>query len=256
MKKILFIAAVMSCSIATPALAQKYSVKSIQHERITIDNRFDANPDAEAAAFVAPFKAKVDSINAPVIGTCARHMASRRPESEMSNLLSDILVWSAWHDYNENVDFAVYNMGGIRSTFTKGNVTIGDVVDVAPFENKICFLTLTGADVLELFSQIAEKGGEGVSGSIRTVSGKDGKLKSLTINGQPVDPQKTYRVATIDYLLEGNDGMLAMRKGTNVVAPADQINDTRFIIMNYIREKAAMGDAIDAQIEGRWVIEK
>jgi 2',3'-cyclic-nucleotide 2'-phosphodiesterase (5'-nucleotidase family) len=60
-------------------------------------------------------------------------------------------------------------MGGVRADLPKGDVTYGDILDIAPFENKIAFGTMTGADVLELFGQIASTGGEGVSSSVRLV---------------------------------------------------------------------------------------
>ncbi len=82
--------------------------------------------------------------------------------------------------------------------------------------DKICFLTLTGKDVLELFSQIAMRGGEGVSHAVKMDISKDGKLLDATLNGQPIDEKASYRVATLDYLAEGNDQLTAFKKGTDV----------------------------------------
>lgn len=107
-------------------------------------------------------------------------MTRHRPESELSNLLCDILVWGG-KQFDEQPVFSVYNMGGIRSNLAKGKVTVGDVNDMAPFENKICFLTLTGDKVLELFQQIAHRGGEGLSSAVRMVITKEGKLMNVTI---------------------------------------------------------------------------
>ena len=120
--------------------------------------------------------------------------------------------------------------------------------------NKISFITMSGADVLELFGQMALVGGEGVSHSVRLVITKDGKLVSATINGQPVDPQKDYRLTTIDYLLGGTDKLEAFKKGRDVKAPKEVDNNTRFIIMNYFREMSKQGKEVDSEIEGRVVV--
>ena len=136
----------------------------------------------------------------------------------------------------------------------KGKQTVGDVNDMAPFENKICFLTLTGKDVLELFSQIAMRGGEGVSHAVKMDISKDGKLLDATLNGQPIDEKASYRVATLDYLAEGNDQLTAFKKGTDVFAPKQRENNVRFIIMNYFREQAAQGMCVESKVEGRIVI--
>ena len=219
-----------------------------------MDSLFDVVPDAETANFLAPFKASVDSIMSPVVGRVACDMDADRPESKLSNLLADILIW-AGKDFDEKPVFSVYNMGGIRASLEKGDVTIGDVIEVAPFENKICFMTMKGSQVMTLFEQIAARGGEGVSHSVKAVISKDGKLKSLKINGEDVNPDAEYRIATIDYLAEGNDGMPAFTHGTNRKMLTDKSNNLRFIIMDYFREETKQGRVVDAEIEGRITVE-
>lgn len=244
----------VSAVLLLSACGTGYRLSTIQRDRILIDSRYDANPDSAALAFVSPFKHQVDSIMAPVVGSTALPLASHRPESPLSNLLSDILVWGA-KPYGEHVDFAVYNIGGIRAAFAKGDVTYGDVVDVAPFENKICFLNLKGNQVQTLFEQIASTGGEGVSSAVRLVITKDGRLKSARINGKAVDADATYRIATLDYLSQGNDKLEAFKAKTDVLSPQDYHSNVRFIIIDYFREQAAQGKKVSATNEGRITIE-
>lgn len=222
----------------------------VTRSRILIDSAYDKRPDSAAAAFMAPYKAKVDSMMNPIVGYAASDMATFQPESPQSNLFSDILVWGS-REFNEAPDFAVYNMGGIRAALSKGPVTIGDVLDMAPFENKICFLTLTGDKVLELFKQITAQGGQGVSHSVRLVMDGKGNLLSAKINGKDVDPKASYRVATLDYVAQGNDRMDAFKAKTNVVSPQSEENNVRYIIMNYFREQMKEGKAVDSKVEGR-----
>lgn len=236
------------------ACTSHYKLSNATRTCIVVDQRYDAMPDQVAADFIAPYKQKVDSAMGPVVGSVAHNMAACRPESDLSNLLSDILVWGA-KDYNEQPVLGVYNMGGIRAALNKGNVTNGDVLAIAPFENKICFLTLTGEKLLELFAQMAARGGEGVSRGVQLVISRDGKLVSARLHGQPIDPNDSYRIATIDYLAQGNDGMKAFKDGTQVVSPSEERNNTRYIIINYFKEKAAQGVPVSAQKEGRIKIE-
>ena len=231
-----------------------YEMSGISRTRILVDKRYDAQPDAGASAFMVPYKHDVDSIMSPVVGQIARYMAAKKPESELSNLLADILMW-AGKLYQEKPDFSVYNMGGIRAAFAQGEVTYGDVLDVAPFENKIAFVTLSGEKVLELFRQMAMTGGEAVSHGVQMVITSDGKLKSVRINGEEVNPQANYRVASIDYLIQGNDRLEAFKAKTDVKSPQEVSNNLRFIIMDYFREQAAKGIVVDSRIEGRCVVE-
>ena len=249
----LTMAGVVLAAMATVSCKSHYELAGVQRTRIVIDSRYDASPDAKATAFLAPYKHQVDSVMGPVVGTVAHNMAAKQPESDLSNLLADILMWAA-KDYGEQPVLAIQNMGGIRASLTKGKVTYGDVLDVAPFENKICFTTLTGEQLTRLFSQIAKKGGEGVSHGCELVITKDGQLVSARLNGEEIDPMADYRLATIDYLLSGNDKLGVLGEGKDVNSPQDTKNNTRFIIMNYFKEKAAKGEAVNAKVEGRIVV--
>lgn len=251
-KKHLFLGALASLMMVSCA-PKHYQITSVERTRIIVDSRYDQNPDEAAQQFLAPYKRVNDSIMGPVMGQVAHNMHPQRPESDLSNLLADILIWAS-KDYNEEPVLGIYNMGGIRADLTKGNVTYGDVLNVAPFENKISFLTLTGEKMLELFRQIAHRGGEGVSKGVELVITEDGKLVSSKLHGKEIDPKAEYRVATLNYLLEGNDGMPALREGTNIVAPDDPSNNTRFLIMNYFKDMQAKGIVVDSQVEGRIVV--
>lgn len=253
MNKIKFLFAPLSLLILCAACKSHYKVVGVERTRILIDSRYDAVPDAKAAEFMQPYKHVVDSLMCPVVGRTASYLAAYRPESELSNVLTDIMVW-AGAKYNEKPDFAVYNIGGMRASLAEGNATIGDITEVAPFENKICFLTLTGQKVIELFQQIAGRGGEGVSSSVRLVITSDRKLVSATVNGKEIDPQAKYRVATLDYLAEGNDEMVAFKSGTEVNSPQTEENNVRYIIMDYFRTLAAQNKAVNGKIEGRITI--
>ena len=244
----------LSAMLMGTGCASHYELASVKRTRILVDSRYDAAPDAAAAKFMEPYKHRVDSVMGPVVGEVDHDMTAHRPESDLSNLLADIMVWGA-KDYHEKVDFGVYNMGGIRAALSKGKVTYGDVLDIAPFENKICFVTLTGAKVLELFSQMAHTGGEAVSHGVELVFTRDHKLKSARLNGKEIDPKASYRIATLDYLAQGNDKMEAFKSATNVVSPQESSNNTRFIIMNYFKEQTAQGKVVNAHKEGRIRVE-
>jgi 2',3'-cyclic-nucleotide 2'-phosphodiesterase (5'-nucleotidase family) len=240
------IAAILALSSCTT----HYTVSGVSRTRLLVDKTYDRPLSEEVTTFMSPYKGKVDELMSPVLGRTPTPLVAGRPESPLSNLLSDILVWSG-KLYGEKPDFGVYNIGGIRASLAQGDITIGDVFDVAPFENKVCFLTLSGEKVFELMGQIAYRGGEGVSREVRLVITKDNKLVRATIGGKEIDPKADYRVTTIDYLIQGNDGLSELGKGKDLVAPQEERNNTRYIIMNYFKEENAKGKAVSAKVEGR-----
>lgn len=244
---------VLSAAFVMSACRTHYELTSVSKTRVLVDKRYDAAPDARAAAFIVPFKNTVDSLMSPVVGTTARYLERGRPEGNLSNLLPDIFMAMA-HEYGENPDFATYNYGGIRAALPEGNVTKGDINDVAPFENKIVFITLKGDKVLELFQQMLDRGGECVSHEVRIVADKKYKLLEATVGGEPVDPERDYRITTIDYVQQGNDDLTAFKSGTNLNSPGGDAANSRNVILRYVKEITEQGKKIDSKSEGRITI--
>ena len=85
---------------------------------------------------------------------------------------------------------------------------------------------------------------------------KDCKFVSVKINGEEIDPAKSYRITTIDYLSQGNDELGAFKASTDINSPKEAKNNTRFIIMDYFREQQAKGLEVDSKLEGRVRIAK
>ena len=243
-------ACVAGSFLALAACSSPYEVASMDRSRLVVDARYDARPDAEAMAFIAPYQREVDSLMFPVVGETTHQMATGRPESDLSNLLADIMVW-AGTNFGEQPQLGVSNMGGIRANLPAGKVTKGDILNVAPFENKICFLTLTGEDLLLLFREIAHRGGEGVSHGVELAITKDGQLIAARLHGQEIDPQGRYRIATLDYVAQGNDHMEAFKKKKDVVSPQDEENNVRYLIEKFFQDAQSKGKEVSSKVEGR-----
>jgi len=253
MRKIIVLFAVLLSS--SVCMAQKWKVVDVERSRILIDCTYDAPLDAETQAIFEPKRRYVDSVMSPVVGKATCTMDTDRPEGTLSNLFPDVLVYaSRW--YNENVDFGVFNIGGIRASLLAGDITVGDVYKMSPFDNKICFVTLSGDKVLELFQQILGRGGEGVSHSVRIVGDKQLKLVSASINGKEIDKKKNYRVATIDYVAQGNNDMRAFLSGTDMNSPSGDNDNMRFVLVRYFKDLMSRGESVCSEIEGRIKIEK
>lgn len=218
-------------------------------QRIEVTSELDNRPNERALEVVAPYKQKVDSVMAPMLGVSLTGMSGSRPESLLSNWAADVMVeYSTFHD-GKRADMGLVNIGGLRNNMPKGIVRRGDIMLISPFQNKLSVVTLTGAELMELFSDIAAVGGEGVSKEVRLVITKDGKLVSALLSGKKIKSKKLYRIATLDYLAEGNDKMYSLKKAHSVWV-SDKF--TRDCMMQYITQKKV----IDAKIEGRITIAK
>lgn len=230
-----------------------YVVTNVEGGRVAIDSTWDAEPDAEAVALLAPYKAKIDSVMYSVVGTAEISMDRARPESLLSNLIADVLREAATEVQDKPADMGLINIGGIRTSLTEGAITTENIFEILPFENSLCVLTMKGSAMKHLFENIAARFGEGVSGIQLKVS-KDGKLLDASIGGKPVVDDKLYTVATIDYLADGNDGMTAFMQVDNRVCPEGAT--LRGLFMKYVERQTAAGKKITSRMEDRVTIEK
>jgi 2',3'-cyclic-nucleotide 2'-phosphodiesterase (5'-nucleotidase family) len=187
-------------------------------------------------------------MNTPV-GTAAQTLVKGFPQSLLSNFAADA-IQEIGEELAGDIDFAVMNMGGLRSTLNQGTITLGSLYEVYPFDNRLVVLELPGKAVKEFFDFIASHGGQGLSKSIRLVVNKR-EVESLKINGQPLDENKTYRVATIDYLAEGNDGMVAFKQATGII---DSNKTLRDLMIQYVKKLTANNQEANATIDDRITI--
>ncbi|MDM2736517.1 bifunctional UDP-sugar hydrolase/5'-nucleotidase UshA [Citrobacter sp. Ct235] len=106
-------------------------------------------------------------------------------------------------------DFGVMSGGGIRDSIEAGDITYKSVLKVQPFGNVVVYADMNGKDVTDYLTAVAQmKPDSGAYPQFANVSfvAKDGKLNDLKINGEPVDPAKTYRMATLSFNATGGDG--------------------------------------------------
>ena len=229
------------------ATAQQYRVRSFCWERVEVTSELDATPSAEAAALVAPYKAKVDSIMAPPLGLSRVAMSAKRPESLLGNWAADVMVEGSTATGLEPADMGLINVGGLRNNMPEGIVRRGDIMLISPFENHLVVLEMKGRNLLKLMRNIAAVRGEGVSSSVRMEITPEGELLSCTIDGKEIDPHRIYTVATIDYLAEGNDKMYALKK-------AVKRHEIGLLARDVMMEYIIKHRVIDSKIEGRITI--
>lgn len=106
-------------------------------------------------------------------------------------------------------DFGVMSGGGIRDSIEGGDITYKSVLKVQPFGNVVVYADMNGKDVTDYLTAVAQmKPDSGAYPQFANVSfvAKEGKLNDLKINGEPVDPAKTYRMATLSFNATGGDG--------------------------------------------------
>mgnify|MGYP001823750129 CR=1 FL=1 len=184
------------------------------------------------------------------IGEVARTLQTRRSgEFALGNLVVDAML-ASWMGEGHLADVAMHNNGGIRADLLKGPITFGQLYAVLPFDNQLVALDLTGAQVLRILEHsVAERAGNmqvaGMAFRFSMSEPVGQRVLEATVGGRPLDPERNYRVVTIDYLASGGDGQEAFLDGTNVAYGDGEV----WAVADYVRKHSP----VDAKVEGRIV---
>lgn len=188
----------------------------VKSDLIRVDKRLDSKADPDLTALIAPYRHGVDSVKRIIIGKS--RIESDRYGDVLLNFVSDFVASRGRELVDDGrIDFAIANRGGIRNGISKGNITQGNIIEMLPFANHVKVLDISGHDLLDMLQINIEKKRVGFSDEVRVLTNPDGtQLVAAMIDGSPVDPDATYRIATIDYLANGGDYMTPLKKGKAV----------------------------------------
>lgn len=203
-------------------------------------------PDAKVAALIDPYMKKVEAKRNEKTGitTATKLTRDYEHESQVGDLLADAL-----RDFTK-ADFAMVNSGGIRTDLRQGDLIYSDFFEMQPFDNYPAVVQITGAQIADILkiTTASDRGLVQVSGLRYT---KDNhKLTALTdAGGNPLDPDKLYRLATIDFLANGGDGWIAV---TSKIPPErisiDQSHPMRDAIIEAVKK---WPQPVNVKLEGR-----
>jgi 2',3'-cyclic-nucleotide 2'-phosphodiesterase (5'-nucleotidase family) len=213
---------------------------------IPIDSTTDVGACQDFIAFLQPFKEQLAEQMTVVIGQSAQQMQASRPESLLTNFSADMLRSEAETRLNMHIDIAIMNRGGLRTDIPQGDISVGNIYELMPFENELVIIWLRGDKLGGLLNSIASNGGEGVSGIRMGI--QNGEAVNPTINGEPLDLERLYVIATSDFLAEGNDRMTQLTEREKMELTGVTI---RQLFLEHIENETAKGNKINSQLDGR-----
>jgi 2',3'-cyclic-nucleotide 2'-phosphodiesterase (5'-nucleotidase family) len=228
-----------------------YETTSYSATNHIIDQATDSINDPSFNKILKPYEEQMGNKLNEIIAWSDTALTSYRPESPLSNLLSDILLnygieFSEKNQLNKHPDFSLMNHGGIRSFIPPGNVTVKNMYELIPFENELVYLKLSGSQVESLAHHLASRGGEGVSGISFGIS--NNKAINIKVNGKSINRESMYWLVTNDYLANGGDGMEILIHAEERFNSGQKLRD---IYIKELREMKNRGESITGKTDGR-----
>lgn len=248
--------------LAVPAFGQAPAIQPCQPTTappraglLTVDASVPADPDVEK--IIAPYSEKVSELS-KVIGRLEGGLAKKGVGAgTLGNFVSDGMRAQAKAKLGKPIALSIMNSGGLRKNdIAAGDLRASDIFELLPFENALVALDVTGAQLLKII-EVATKDAQSGARIQFKYNDRDRpefiSAKLVDENGkeEEIDPNKTYTIVTLDYLLRLNSGAYAILKEAKTDAP---LNITlRDAVMNYVKSETAAGRPIRASVDNRFV---
>lgn len=211
--------------------------------------------DEATAARIAEAAAPLDEIRNRVVAETSTEIVGAREqcratECAMGNLIADAMLARV---KDQGIDIAIQNGGGIRASIDAGEVTMGEVLTVLPFQNTLSTFQVTGATIVAALENGVSQHEEG-AGRFPQVAGMSyvfdlaqepgSRISDVMVGGAPIDPEKVYGVVSNNYVRNGGDGYDMFKTAMNAYDFGPDLADVTAEFM-------AAGGAYTPYLDGR-----
>ena len=222
-----------------------FSCKSYYHfvQGKATNARISAAPDTSVNNLIFPYKESLDAKMNGVLAKCPVTLNKDKPESTLTNWVSDAIYHQASMAYSEPIAFAFTNYGGIRiPELSKGDITLGKIFELMPFDNIFVLVKINGTDLQKFLNYIAESGGSSISSSLRfTIDGK--KAINATVDNKPIQITGQYYIGLSDYIANGGDNQTYLKNLPRI--------DKNILIRDMLAKEAKEKGLIEATLDQR-----
>ncbi|MCK0169613.1 5'-nucleotidase/apyrase family protein [Aliiroseovarius sp. S1123] len=204
---------------------------------------------AEAAAPLEEIRQRVVANTAEAIdgerGSC------RAMECAMGNIIADAMLDRV---KDQGIQIAIQNGGGIRASIDAGDVTMGEVLTVLPFQNTLSTFQVTGETIIAALENGVSQHEEG-AGRFPQVAGMTyafdvskpagERVSDVMVGGAPIDPAKMYGVVSNNYVRNGGDGYKMFRDAQNAYDYGPDLAD---VTAEYMAKMGPVKPMLDGRI--------
>jgi 2',3'-cyclic-nucleotide 2'-phosphodiesterase (5'-nucleotidase family) len=190
-------------------------------------------------SIVSPYKIELDKEMNQVIAQAEVDFINQRPNGNLGFLVADILLEKGKEILpNENL-ICLINTGGLRAPISKGNVLLGDVFKLMPFDNQFILVKMPANSIIDIKEYLKKSGGEPISGFKI--------LQDSIFNAQNETwKMKDFWMVTSDYLLNGGDNMNFFQQKLEVKNPNLLLRNA---ILEGLQKRKSLGEISEIRIK-------
>lgn len=169
-------------------------------------------------SIIAPYKNELQAEMSKIIAYAEQAFETGRPSGSLNNWAADALLESQIANARLSAPtFSLLNVGGLRNTINIGDVTLGDIFKIMPFDNEIVWVEMPVEALADIAAYLKASGGEPIAGAFL----KNGVLMVDGMN----EETKTVWIITSDYLMNGGDKMNFFTKKISVSHTNELLRD-------------------------------
>lgn len=212
--------------------------------------------DEEIKARVAELAGPIEELKAKVVAEAAADIDGSREtcrsvECPMGTLVADAMLDRV---KDQGIEIAIQNGGGVRASIPAGQVTMGDVLTVLPFQNTLSTFHVSGATMVEALengvSQMADGAGRfpqvaGMSFTVDPAAEEGARISDVMVGGAPIEMDKMYGVVSNNYVRNGGDGYKMFLSAENAYDFGPDLAD---VLAEYMIENAPYQPYTDGRI--------
>ncbi|MEL7099534.1 MAG: bifunctional metallophosphatase/5'-nucleotidase [Pseudomonadota bacterium] len=229
-------------------------VTAISGDPILLDASVAEDPDTLAR--MAELAAPLNELREQVVSQAAEAIEGDRSvcramECPMGNLITDAMLDRV---KDQGIQIAFQNGGGIRASIDAGEVTMGEVLTVLPFQNTLSTFEVTGATMIAALEngvgQVEEGAGRfpqvsGMSFTVDLSQPAGSRISDVMVGGAPIDPEATYGVVSNNYVRNGGDGYAMFVDAANAYDYGPDLAD---VTADYMAENGPYTPYTDGRI--------
>ncbi len=204
-----------------------------QSQLIPLDKSFDPTENSRIARYHDSVRLLYDLYFDNVVAQALNDLGNEAPQGTLANILAYALFQygdALSHNLDgHHIDLALLNFGGIREPIPAGPITIGKLFSVLPFDNNtIAVIELKGSELKKMFFNNLKQLKNTQPMHNTQIVYSNGTIESVTIGGKPIDDNRTYRMATINFIENGGDKILENVETKNLITETEPFR-TRII---------------------------